>query len=213
MWTDRAEAGRALGLALVRAGYGSDAFVMGVPRGGVEVAAEVATALGAHLDVVVSRKVGSPGNPEFAAGAVDADGHVTPNPDAFASDAYLRAEGAREYEEAVRRIAIYRGRRPYPVLKDRTVIVVDDGIATGLTALSAMRWLHARGVRRLVLAVPVVAPSAVRLLTPEIDELVSLEVPASFQAVGEFYGRFPQLTDADVTRLLSVGAERAGDPG
>jgi putative phosphoribosyl transferase len=209
MWTDRAEAGRALGLALMRAGYGSDALVMGVPRGDLD-AAGVADALGSCLDVVVSRKVGSPGNPEFAAGAVDADGHVTPNPDAFASDAYLRAEGAREHAEAVRRIAVYRGRRPFPALKDRTVVVVDDGIATGLTALAAARWLHGRGGRRLVLAVPVIAPSAVRLLTPEVDELVALHVPAGFRAVGEFYARFPQLTDADVIRMLPVGAGREG---
>jgi putative phosphoribosyl transferase len=208
MWIDRAEAGRELGAELAKLEYGPDVLVLGLPRGGVEVAAGVADALGARLDVVVSRKVGSPGNPEFAAGAVDADGHVTPNPDAFASDAYLHAEGSREHAEAVRRIAIYRGRRPFPALKDRTVIVVDDGIATGLTALSAVRWLRARGVRRLVLAVPVIAPSAVRTLTPEVDELVSLEVPAGFQAVGEFYTRFPQLTDADVTRLLAAEAGR-----
>jgi putative phosphoribosyl transferase len=92
------------------------------------------------------------------------------------------------------------------------VIVVDDGIATGLTALSAARWLRARGVHRLVLAVPVIAPSAVRTLTPEVDELVSLEVPAGFQAVGEFYSRFPQLTDADVARLLAVEAGRGQGP-
>jgi putative phosphoribosyl transferase len=206
MWIDRAEAGRALGVELASRGYGSGVLVMGVPRGGVEVAAAVADVLGAALDVVVSRKIGAPGNPEFAAGAVDADGRVIPNPDAFASDAYLSAEAVSEHAEALRRIAQYRGERPWPALEGRTVIVVDDGIATGLTALSVVRWLRGRDVRDLVLAAPVIAPSAVRMLTPEVDALVALDVPAGFSAVGEFYARFPQLTDAEVVRLLAKEA-------
>lgn len=202
MWEDRAEAGRELAGALAARGYGADAVVLGIPRGGVEVAAEVARILHAPLDIVVVRKVGSPGNPEFAAGAVDPDGNVIPNQEAGASAAYLAAEGAREHAEALRRIAEYRGGRAEPELGGRTVIVVDDGIATGLTALSAVRWLRARGAVRVVLAVPVIAPSAERLLAPEVDELVALDVPPGFHAVGVHYARFGQLTDTEVKVLL-----------
>lgn len=203
MWEDRAEAGRELAGALAARGYGADAVVLGIPRGGVEVAAEVSRILHAPLDIVVVRKVGSPGNPEFAAGAVDPDGNVIPNQEAGASAAYLAAEGAREHAEALRRIAEYRGGRAEPELGGRTVIVVDDGIATGLTALSAVRWLRARGAVRVVLAVPVIAPSAERLLAPEVDELVALDVPPGFYAVGVHYARFGQLTDTEVKVLLA----------
>jgi putative phosphoribosyl transferase len=202
MWRDRADAGARLATELVSRGYGSDDVVLGIPRGGVAVAAEVARVLGATLDVVVVRKVGSPGNPEFAAGAVDPDGTVIANPDAGAGAAHLAREGAREYAEALRRIAEYRGGRTDYALAGRQAIVVDDGIATGLTALSAVRWLRARGATRVALAVPVIAPSAARMLAPEVDELVALEVPPGFYAVGAHYASFGQLTDEDVKALL-----------
>jgi putative phosphoribosyl transferase len=163
----------------------------------------VARALETPLDIVVVRKIGSPGNPEFAVGAVDPDGTVIANPEARASEAYLEREGALEQREALRRISEYRGERPEPALAGRDAIVVDDGIATGLTALAALRWLRGRGVKRLILAVPVIAPEAVRMLTPEVDELVALEVPTDFRAVGAHYGRFSQLTDAEVKALLA----------
>ncbi len=206
MWADRVEAGRELSVELARRGYGGDAIVLGVPRGGVELAAEVSRVLGAPLDIVVVRKVGAPGNPEFAAGAVDPDGHVYPNPDARVSADYLSRQGEIEHAEALRRIAEYRGGRPALDLAGRTVIVVDDGIATGLTALAAARWLRSRGVGRVVLAVPVMSRSASEMLSPEVDELVALEIPAGFYAVGAHYARFGQLTDSDVKELL-VGAQ------
>lgn len=203
MWADRVEAGRELARELAARGYGADALVLGVPRGGVEVAAEVSRILHAPLDIVVVRKIGAAGNPEFAAGAVDPDGTVIPNAEAGATAAYLETEGAREHAEALRRIAEYRGGRAEPDIGGRTAIVVDDGIATGLTALSALRWLRSRGAVRVVLAVPVIAPSAVRLLTGEVDELVALDAPPGFHAVGTHYARFGQLSDADVKALLA----------
>lgn len=205
MWSDRVEAGRQLAHELIRRGYGNkeDVLILGVPRGGVETAAEVARILDADLDVVVVRKVGAPGNPEYAAGAVDPDGHVYPNPEAGASEAYLEREGRREHDEALRRIREYREGRLEPKLTDRTVIVVDDGIATGLTALAAVRWLRARSAKEVVLAVPVMSRSAERMLEPEVDQLVALEVPPGFYAVGAHYERFPQLTDSDVKALLA----------
>jgi putative phosphoribosyl transferase len=205
MWRDRGEAGRDLADELVTRGYGErrDVIVLGVPRGGVEVAREVAHRLGAPLDVVVVRKIGSPGNPEFASGAVDADGVVYANPDAGVSDAWLRRASVPEHEEALRRLGTYRAGRPPLDLAGRAVIVVDDGIATGLTAQAALRWLRAHGAARALLAAPVMAPDAARRLALEADEVVALATPASFSAVGRFYASFPQLTDAEVARLLA----------
>jgi predicted phosphoribosyltransferase len=207
VWRDRVEAGRELAEELERRGYAgrSDVTVLGVPRGGVEVAREVADRLGAPLDVVVVRKVGAPGAPEFAAGAVDVDGTVHANPDARVSREWLERAAVPEHAEAVRRAAAYRAGRGPLELAGRTVIVVDDGIATGLTAVAALRWLAGRGAARTVIAAPAMAADTATRLTREADEVVALESPPGFRAVGEFYGRFPQLSDDDVTRLLAIG--------
>jgi predicted phosphoribosyltransferase len=207
VWRDRVEAGRELADELERRGYArrADVTVLGVPRGGVEVAREVADRLGAPLDVVVVRKVGYPGAPEFAAGAVDLDGAVHANPAAGVSRSWLESAAVEEHAEAVRRAAAYRAGRGPLEIEGRTVIVVDDGIATGLTAVAALRWLAGRGAARTVIAAPVMAPDAAARLAGEADEVVTLTSPRGFSAVGEFYGRFPQLDDGDVTRLLAAG--------
>lgn len=205
MWADRVEAGRELGEELVRLGYGDrdDVVVLGVPRGGVEVAREVADILHAPLDVVVVRKVGAPGNPEYAAGAVDADGTVYPNPEAGYSASYLEAAARPERVEALRRLAAYRGGRPPLALEGRTAIVVDDGVATGLSAIAALRWLRAHGALDVVLAAPVIAPQSVTALAAESDRVVALDTPPGFFAVGAHYARFDQLSDERVTSLLA----------
>ena len=205
MFDDRVDAGKRLGAELAARGYGGrdDVVVLGVPRGGVEVAEEVARVLGAPLDIVVVRKIGAPGNPEYAAGAVDQDGTVYPNPEAHVSERYLTDEGRRQHAEALRRIAAYRAGRPEVELAGRVALVVDDGIATGLSALAALRWLRSAGATRVVLAVPVMSPHSARELERETDELVALEAPPGFYAVGAHYHRFGQLSDADVTKLLA----------
>jgi predicted phosphoribosyltransferase len=207
MWSDRVEAGRELAAELERRGYGGrdDVTVLGVPRGGVEVAREVADRLGAPLDVVVVRKVGAPGAPEFAAGAVDLDGTVHENPGAGVSRSWLERAAIPEHEEAVRRAEAYRRWRGPLEIADRTIIVVDDGIATGLTATAALRWLKGRGAARTVIAAPVMAPDAATALAADADEVVYLQNPRGFGAVGAFYGYFPQLSDDDVMRLLATG--------
>jgi len=205
VWTDRIEAGRELGEELARLGYAdrADTVVLGVPRGGVEVAVQVADRLHAPLDVVVVRKIGAPGNPEYAAGAVDPDGTVYPNPGAGYSAAYLEAAAVPEHAEALRRLAAYRGARPPLELAGRTAIVVDDGVATGLSATAALRWLRANGATHIVLAAPVMAPDSVTRLAGECDRVVALEAPAGFYAVGAYYAHFTQLEDSEVTRLLA----------
>jgi predicted phosphoribosyltransferase len=206
VWHDRAEAGRELAAELERRGYGGreNVVVLGIPRGGVEVAREVADRLRAPLDVVVVRKVGAPGAPEFAAGAVDLDGGVYENPDARISREWLERAAVPEQAEVARRALAYRsGRGPLDVA-DCIVIVVDDGIATGLTAVAALHWLSGRRATRRVIAAPVMAPDTALRLAREADEVVALSCPAGFAAVGEYYGRFPQLSDEDVTRLLML---------
>jgi len=202
MFRDREEAGRRLAEAL-ESYRCADALVLAIPRGAVVLAAEVAEALGLGLDIVVVRKIGAPGNPEFAAGAVDEDGVVIANPDAGAPRDYLEAEGERERLEIVRRLEAYRGGRSALDVHDRTVILVDDGVATGFTALKAVDFLKRRGAGCIVLAVPVISCEAERLLRDEVNEIVALEVPRVFFAVGGFYDRFPQVSDDEVRRILS----------
>jgi len=205
VWLDRTEAGTQLADELALRGYGEirNAIVLGVPRGGVEVARQVADRLKLPLDLVVVRKIGSPGAPEFAAGAVDPDGRVYANAFANVSDGWLRTAAVAEHAEVLRRMDAYRCGRPAPVLKGRTVIVVDDGIATGLTAQAALRWLRGLGVARLAIAAPVMAPDTVKRLAQDADDVVTLQAPAGFASVGQYYVQFPQLSDVDVAHLLA----------
>lgn len=201
---DRVEAGRALADELVAMGVGgTDAVVLAVPRGAVVLAAEVADRLGVPLDVVVVRKIGAPGNPEFAIAAVDADGVVVGDPSRWADEAYVGAAVARQRTEIARREAAYRGGRAAVPFEGHTVILVDDGVATGLTALSAIGWLRRHGAGRIVFATPVAAPDSARKLAADVDEFVALSVPDDFWAVGQAYVDFAQVEDAEVVELLA----------
>lgn len=201
MYANRVEAGKRLAEAL-RGKLAPDAIVLGVPRGGVVVAAEVARALGLPLDVLVVRKLGAPGNPEYAVGAVDEDGRVVGGTSSLVSEEYLQ-EAAREgREEIARRLRLYRqGREPLDV-HGREVVVVDDGIATGMTLLAALESLRRRGAARIVVATPVAPPEAATRIGAKADEYVVLLEPAGFGAVGQFYYEFDQTSDAEVMRLL-----------
>ncbi len=201
---DRADAGRALAARLghLRA---ADPIVVGLPRGGVPVAAEVAAALGAQLDVVLVRKIGAPGREELAVGAIGEDGVTVRN------DAVLRELGLswddladqieRERAEIRRRAAVLRtGDRPE--LRGRTVILVDDGIATGATVVAALRVLRDLGATHVVLAVPVAPPDSLAALAPLADEVVCPVTPRRFAAVGQWYDDFTQVPDDRVRTLL-----------
>ena len=205
---DRIEAGRHLAKALAR--YKADKpVVLALPRGGVPVAAEIAAALDAPLDLVLVRKIGVPYQPELAAGAVVDGGSpvVVRNEDiirlAGVSEADFAATRDRELAEIERRRKLYLGDRPHHKLKNHTVIVVDDGIATGATTRAALRALRARNPRRLVLAVPVAPTSTLAGLRGEADDIVCLEDHEAFGAIGLFYADFSQVADATVTELLA----------
>ncbi|MCZ0986147.1 phosphoribosyltransferase [Streptomyces diastatochromogenes] len=210
-YRDRAEAGRRLaGLLsdLRDKGELPDPVVLALPRGGIAVAAPVARALDAPLDVLVVRKIGAPHHEEFAVGALAAD-----DPPLFDSDTLdrlglteerLRPTVEQERAELARREHRYRGDRPPPELKGRTVIVVDDGLATSATARAALRHVWRRAPARVVLAVPVGAPDSLDLLADEADVIVCPHRPAGFSAVGQWYADFGQLTDADVLDVLDA---------
>jgi putative phosphoribosyl transferase len=209
LFQDRRDAGRRLALQLRRF-RGEHPIVVGLPRGGVPVAFEVAQALDAPLDVIVVRKLGVPFQPELGMGAVGEDGVRVLTEDvvraARVSRADIEAVVSCERREVERRAERYRGGRPMIALAGRTVIVVDDGIATGGTARAALEVARAHGARRVVLAVPVAARESVTELAAVADEVVVLETPSPFFAVGQWYAQFSQTPDDEVVRLLEVGS-------
>lgn len=205
---DRADAGERLAKALTEFA-GSDCVVLAIPRGGVVIGEIVARVLGAPLDVVVPRKIGAPGNPELGIGAV-APGVRVLDPIMVAAmnvgDEYLEREIASQEAEIERRLHVYRAGRPPVDVRGKTAIVVDDGVATGGTAVAALRWAHAQGAGRVVLAVPVAPAQSLARLESEADEVVVLAAPSPFFAVGEWYRRFDQTSDTEVVEALARAA-------
>ncbi|QOV40427.1 phosphoribosyltransferase [Streptomyces ferrugineus] len=206
---DRTHAGQELGLRLVEWADSGDlpnVLVLALPRGGVPVAVEVARALHAPLDVLVAGEISTPIRPQTPIGAVAADDPPLYDRQSLAmmhlSEDRLGDVVVRERNELHRLEYLYRGRRPPPSIDGRTVVLVDDGLATGLTAVAALRFLRRHGPARLVLAVPVGSPRTVESVRTECDDLVCLEQPAGLHVIGEWYEDFGQVSDTEVARTL-----------
>lgn len=216
IFPNRTEAGRELAKRLSAYGDRKDVIVLGIPRGGVPVAFEVAGALGAPLDVFIARKLGVPGHEELAFGAVASGGVRYLDKQTVEALGISDAEVARvteqEKKELERRENAYRGGRPALSVERLTAILVDDGIATGASMLAAIAALRQMKPARVVVAVPVAPPSTCERLRPEVDDLVCVYAPELFYAIGQFYGDFSQVTDEEVIDLLQP-ASRATAAG
>ena len=204
---DRREAGQLLAQALLSLLKGKeDIVVLGIPRGGVVVAAEVAKALGASLDIYITRKIGAPHQPELAIGAIASSGDVVLDKRLISaldvSPEYIQDEIQRQRREIERRLEKYRGGQPAQELEGKTILLVDDGVATGATTMATVRALKKQKPAELILAIPVGPPDAVARLREEVDELVCLATPQPFWAVGAHYIVFDQTPDEEVVRLL-----------
>lgn len=205
-FTDRQQAGERLAEKLA-AYRGRDAVLLGLARGGVVVASTLASRLHQSMDVCVVKKIGSPFDSELAIGAVAPDGvsyvdwrlsHRT-----GADEHYVNKAISDQLSAISTKTLLYRkGKKPYQ-LRDKTVIIVDDGVATGATLEAAIKWLRSKKAKKIVVALPVAPPDVAAKIKPEVSELVVLETPNDFQSVGQYYQKFPQVEDEEVVRLLA----------
>ena len=207
-FSNRREAGRELAKLLPVIPPSDEVVVLALPRGGVPVAFEIAQALGATLDVFLVRKLGTPGHPELAMGAIASGGITVINDEVVKAldipPHLIDVVAGREQAELERRESAYRQGRPLPSLRNRTVILVDDGLATGSTMKAAVQAVKQQAPGRIIVAVPVGAPDTCRALRDMADEVICARMPTHFSAVGEWYRDFAQTTDDEVTSLLSA---------
>jgi predicted phosphoribosyltransferase len=212
LFRDRREAGRQLAERLAFLKGENGLVVLGIPRGGVVVAAEVARALGAPLDIFIAHKIGAPFNPELAIGALTSTGDVVLDEEMVACLQLRRADILREIEhqreEIARRLELFRRGCPPLDLHDKVLVVVDDGIATGATMLASLRALRKLEPAKLILAVPVAPPETMARLREECDQAVAVATPEPFWSVGRFYAHFGQTDDAEVIQLLERGRKQ-----
>lgn len=211
MFKNREEAGELLAQELAEYRNDPAAILLALPRGGVAVAYQLSLALHLPLDVLITRKIGAPGNPEYALGAVSETGAVYWNQEALSglslTDRDLAAAVQVQQKEVARRVALYRQGRPFPPLKDRTVILVDDGLATGATFFASVATARQGHPRRVIGAVPVGPHSTVEQARALVDQLVVLRTPDPFYAVGNFYRDFEQVEDREVLQYLNLAEE------
>lgn len=212
MFKNREEAGRLLAQELVELRNDPRAILLALPRGGVAVGFHLSVALHLPLDVLITRKIGAPGNPEYALGAVSETGAVYWNNEALSRQSYSQGDFdsamRAQQQEVARRVALYRKGRPFPDLTDRTVILVDDGLATGATFFASVTTVRQRTPRRIIGALPVGPRQTVQEARSLLDQLIVLRVPEPFYAVGNFYEDFTQVEDQDMLQFLAL-AEKA----
>jgi predicted phosphoribosyltransferase len=205
MFRDRTDAGEQLAELIAREGVTAD-VVLAIPRGGLPVGRAVADALDSPLNVIVAKKIAAPGNPELAVGAAASSGSLWRNDELIArldlDPEQVRRDGKSVAEEAREKAERYRGEEPAPDLDGKTVLLVDDGVATGATMIACVRLAREAGAERIVVAIPVGPPGAIRNLEAEADQVLSLRTPAQFGAVGRFYESFRQVTDEEAIALL-----------
>jgi putative phosphoribosyl transferase len=215
MFKDRTEVGKLLAERISRMNL-KKPIVLAIPRGGVPVAKEIALAIRAPLDLVITRKIGYPGQPEFAIGAVTQEGELILDQQTIKSMAvreeYLKQEAEAQTREIRSRLERYRGKRPYPDLGGRDVIIVDDGIATGNTVLAAIDSVKRKKPQSITLAVGVAPRESIHKLSTKVDSIVCLDTPEPFYAIGEFYESFEQVEDDEVKQIMSeLGTSSAGE--
>lgn len=207
IFRDRKEAGKQLSLRLKKYKDKKNILVLGLARGGVVVAAEIARNLSLPLNVLVPRKIGAPGNPEVAIGAVSEEGEIYLKSSVIAqveaSPVYIEEEAKKERQAAIKRASLYREKAPLEDLKDKTILLVDDGIATGSTMLVEIQSLRKKGVKQIVVAVPVAAIDAWTLMEKLADEAVCLSVEEHLFGISQFYDDFSQVSDQEVIELLT----------
>ena len=211
MFKNREEAGELLAQELIQFRKDPSAILLALPRGGVAVAYQLSLALHLALDVLITRKIGAPGNPEYALGAVSETGAVYWNREALLglslTERQLSAAVQAQQKEVTRRVALYRQGRPFPDLNDRTVILVDDGLATGATFFASVATARQGNPRRVIGAIPVGPRSTVEEARKLVDQLIVLRVPDPFYAVGNFYRDFEQVEDRGVLQYLNLAEE------
>jgi putative phosphoribosyl transferase len=207
LFKNRRDAGKKLAVQLSKYKDSKNVIALGLARGGMVTASEVASALNVPLNVVVVRKIGAPNNEELALGAIAEHGEGIFNEHLLGilgvSPDYLKKEVERQKKILKERLSLYRGKSPAPDLKGKTVILVDDGIATGASMRIAIKSVRDAGAKKIVLAVPVAAPDSLDKIAKEVDEVVCLSSPVFFEAVGSFYQEFDQTSDEEVIHLLS----------
>lgn len=201
-FADRKDAGKQLGMRLKT--YDLEApLILGIPRGGAVIADAAANVLDAEMDIVLAAKLGAPGNPEFAVGAMSETGEVYLNPDTgISEDSYLEEEKQRKHREIVRRKRRFRNVRPQSGISGRNVIVADDGLATGSTMQAALWSMRNEGAQKVIAAIPVASESALKKISESANKVLCLRLPGTFMAVGQFYDRFDQTDDEEVITIL-----------
>lgn len=211
IFRDRKDGGEQLAQELLKYRNLPEVVVLGLPRGGVVTAFEVAKALHLPLDIICPRKIGAPFNPELAIGAITETGEGVFHYDLISrlgvSERYIQQEVEKEKKQAQRRLTLFRKNRPKINLEGKTVILVDDGLATGATMQAAIKSAKAEGAAKVVVAIPVAPPDTYDKIQEMVDEIIALSTPSFFQAVGQFYEDFSQTEDEEVVELLNASFE------